>query len=136
MDAALAMAEEDRVRARREERYIRAALDRTLDELEDSKVQLEDSKAELEGSRAELEAARAVAVQPSEGPPATSHSSAGRRDRALRKRVKDERRRRRALGRSLSWRITRPLRVARAALAHPRRGLRALVAARSRGSAQ
>jgi multidrug resistance efflux pump len=136
MDAALALAEEDSLRARREERYVRAALDRALHDLEDSKAELEDSKAELEGLRAKLEVAEALAVQASDSPPPVPDSSARPRNRALQKRAKNERRRRRALERSLSWRITRPLRVAHAALAHPRRGLRALVSARSRGSAQ
>ena len=127
MDEALALAEEDRLRARREERYARAALDRALDE--------------LEGLRAELEAAGGVPHGAGDGAPAILglDSSGGRRDLMLRRaqeRAESERSQRLALEQSLSWRITRPLRAAKAALARHGHQLRALASVGGRGAAR
>lgn len=125
LDTAVAVAEEDRARARREERYARAALDRALEE--------------LEGLRAEVEAGGA-GLSPAAGADGgilSLDSAGGRRDQALaraREQASDERRARIAIEQSLSWRITRPLRVSKGALAGPRHRLQALASARRRGS--
>ncbi len=127
MDEALAVAEEDRLRARREERYARAALDRALDE--------------LEGLRAELQAGGAALHGAGDGAPAMLglDSSGGQRDLVLRRaveRAESERRARLDLEQSLSWRITRPLRLAKAALVGQRHRLRALASAGGQGPAR
>lgn len=120
-DAALAVAKDDRDRARREERHARAALDRALDELEGIRAEVDAGDAGLGGPGG------AIGMLGLD-------SGAGRRDPALakaREEASDERRARIAIEQSISWRVTRPLRSGKVALAGPRRRLSAL---RSRGS--
>ncbi|MBA3421575.1 MAG: sulfotransferase [Thermoleophilaceae bacterium] len=126
-DEAVALARLDRDRARREERHARAALDRALEE--------------LEWTRGEMEAAGAALEPAADGasPALGLDYAGGQRERSVMRAQAEaahERRARVAIEESLSWRVTRPLRVAKGALAGPRGRLRAIASARRRGPAR
>lgn len=122
-DEAVALVRADRDRARREERRARAALDRVVEELEWMRGEIEAGGATLAGPADGASPALGLDYAGGQGDPAVMRVQAE---------AADERRARIAIEESLSWRLTRPLRVAKAVLAGPRARLRALVSSRRR----